>query len=83
MYLKVWELRNIARFNQCCGTVTIYFTVPLPTFNKLWFRFWFELLTGYGSGSGSSYGSRSRSVSRRLKAKFSKKNLDEKSCLFQ
>jgi hypothetical protein len=49
-------------FGQCCGTVTI-FTDPVPTFEKLWFRFrllkklWFRfrflLLESYGSGSGS------------------------------
>jgi hypothetical protein len=41
-----------------------FFTVPVPTFEKLWFRFrllkklWFRfrflLLRSYGSGSGSS-----------------------------
>ncbi len=33
---------------QRCGTV-IFFTVPVPTFEKLWFRF--QLLKSYGSGS--------------------------------
>jgi hypothetical protein len=46
--------------------VELFFTVlvPVPTFEKLWFRFWFRLmkklwfrfllLKSYGSGSGSS-----------------------------
>ncbi len=38
------------RWKQCCGTVII-FTVPVPTFEKLRFRF--RLLTKYGSDSGS------------------------------
>ncbi len=54
----------------------IFFTVPVPTFEKLWFRFrfrllkklWFRfrflLLKSYGSGSGS------RSISLPLKANF-------------
>jgi hypothetical protein len=28
-----------------------FFTVPVPTFEKLWFRFRFQLLKSYGSGS--------------------------------
>ncbi len=47
---------------QCCGTVTIYngsgsgsdlwkVLVPVPTFEKFWFRFRFQLLKSYGSGS--------------------------------
>ncbi len=36
---------------QCCGALTI-FTVPVPTFDKFWFRF--RLLTSYGSGSSLS-----------------------------
>jgi hypothetical protein len=45
----------------------LFFTVPVPTFEKLWFRFrllknlWFRflLLKSYGSGSGSRSGSSS------------------------
>ncbi len=53
---------------QCCGTVTIFYgsgsgsdfwkvmvPVPVPTFEKLWFRFRFRLLKSYGSGSGSYF----------------------------
>jgi hypothetical protein len=40
---------------QRCGTVTIFFTGPVPvlvpTFEKLWFRFWFQLLKSSCSGS--------------------------------
>jgi hypothetical protein len=35
-------------YPQRCGTVTI-FTAPVPTFEKLWFRF--RLFESYGSGS--------------------------------
>ncbi len=30
-----------------------FFTVPVLTFEKLWFRFRFQLLKSFGSGSGS------------------------------
>ncbi len=32
----------------------LFFTVPVPTFEKLWFRFRFQLLKSYGYCSGSS-----------------------------
>jgi hypothetical protein len=32
-----------------------FFTFPVPTFEKLWFRFRFQLLKSYGSGSGSYF----------------------------
>ncbi len=64
--------------SQCCGTVTIFYgsgsgsyfwkvMVPVPTFEKLWFRFRFLLLKSYGPGSGSS------SISRPKKEIFQKK----------
>jgi hypothetical protein len=62
------KLADVKRLllRQRCGTV-LYFTVPVPvpTFEKLWFRF--LLLKSYGSGSGSS------SISGTYKANFFKK----------
>jgi hypothetical protein len=36
---------------QCCGYRKKIVAVPVPIFEKVWFRF--RLLTSYGSGSGS------------------------------
>ncbi len=51
------EVRAIGKY--CEGTSVVepelFFTVPVPTFEKLWFRFWFQLLKSYGSGSGSYF----------------------------
>jgi hypothetical protein len=33
----------------------LFFTVPFPSFEKLWFWFQFQLLKSYGSGSGSYF----------------------------
>jgi hypothetical protein len=47
------------RHRQRCGTVTIFYGsgsyFPVPTFEKLWFRFRFQLLKSYGFGSGSNF----------------------------
>ncbi len=66
-------------WNACCGTVTNFYgsgsdfwkvmvPVPVPTFEKLWFRFRFLLVKSYGSGSSS--------ISRPQKAYFSTKFLE-------
>jgi hypothetical protein len=74
---------------QRCGTLTILYgsgsgsdfwkvMVPVPTFEKLWFRFRFLLLKSYGSGSGSG----SSSISRPYKANFSNKFLAKNLTVF-
>ncbi|MFN9956803.1 MAG: hypothetical protein ACK55I_27190, partial [bacterium] len=50
---EVWRSKE-EWYEQRCETVTI-FTVPVPTFEKFWFRFRFQLLKSYGSGSGSYF----------------------------
>jgi hypothetical protein len=45
-------LKSCRSFRQCCETVTIFFTVSIPTIDKLWFRF--RLLTSFVSGSRSN-----------------------------
>jgi hypothetical protein len=55
-------LRGMRPTRQRCRTVSIFYgsgsdfrkvIVPVPTFEKLCFRFWFPLLKSYGSGSGA------------------------------
>ncbi len=80
LYVKGHSVQeNQWKIAQRCGTVTIFYgsasgsgsdlwkvMVPVPTFEKLWFRFRFQflLMKIYGSGSGSCSGSGSSSICR-------------------
>ncbi len=86
--VTVVTFTSVFTLHQRCGTV-LFFMVPVPTFEKLsfrfrfrllkklWFRFRFLLLKSYSSGSGSG----SSSISNH-KNKMFQKNIWKFFCLF-